>query len=312
MYENQLNEIYEQLLENTNITSSKINIDSHQVNIIETGEGPTLVLLHGTGSYSPFFLPLLKRLNGIHAICPDRPGQGLSDLMDIPTNRYRETAVDWVDNLLYSLNENDVALLGHSMGGLWALWYALAHPDRVRQLILIGPPQLPGTRTPFPYRIIATPVFGELLKKFSPPSPKSVLHFASFMGEQESISKHPEMIKLLVASGRNSETSGTDLAEGRRIISPFALISRSGFRGKMRVRPEELQKLCIPTMLVWGENEPLGDTNVAREVSTMIQNCQLEIMPGGHAPWLGSPQVLAKLITNFVNNEQVSRKAYSQ
>lgn len=304
MRENQLSKLYEQLLENTSTTTRKIEVGGHRVNVIETGNGgPILVLLHGTGSYSPFFLPLLKHLKGIHAICPDRPGQGLSDPIDLPPDNYREIAVDWVDRFLDSVNKKNVALLGHSMGGLWALWYALARPNRVKRLVLIGPPQLPGTRTPFPYRIMATPGIGELLQKLSPPSPKSVLQFASFMGEHASICRHPEIIELLVASGRNPVTARTDLAEGRTIISPLALISRSGFRKRMRVRQEELQKLSIPTLLVWGQNEPLGDAKVAKEVSELIPHCQIEIIPGGHAPWLGHPHRVAKLITTFVGNQ---------
>jgi pimeloyl-ACP methyl ester carboxylesterase len=300
--ENQLSRLYEQLLENTFIRTRKIEIDGHLVNVMETGNGgPILVLLHGTGSYSPFFLPLLKHLKGIRTICPDRPGQGLSEPIDLHPERYREIAVDWVNRLLDSIKQKTVALLGHSMGGLWALWYALACPNRVKRLVLIGPPQLPGTRTPFPYRLMATPGLGELLQKLAPPSPRSVLQFASFMGEHESISRHPEIIELLVASGRNPVTARTDLAEGRTIISPLALISRSGFRKRMRVRHEELQKLSIPTLLIWGKNEPLGNAKVANEVSELIPHCQLEIIPGGHAPWLGHSHQTAKLITTFVS-----------
>ena len=55
---------------------------------------------------------------------------------------------------------------------MWALWYALAHPDRVKRLVLLGVPTLPKTRCPLPIRLVATPGLGQLLSRLTPPSPK--------------------------------------------------------------------------------------------------------------------------------------------
>ena len=52
----------------------------------------------------------------------DLPGVGLSDPIDLPRKRYRETAVAWLDSLLDALELDAAALLGHSGGGRWALW----------------------------------------------------------------------------------------------------------------------------------------------------------------------------------------------
>ena len=99
---------------------------------------------------------------------------GLSDPIDLPRHRYRDSAVTWLDGVLDVLGLGTVALLGHSGGGMWALWYALARPDRVERLVLIGPPGLPNTRCPMPMRLAATPGLGQLLSRLLPPSPKSV------------------------------------------------------------------------------------------------------------------------------------------
>lgn len=295
-----MKDLYDRLLADTPAAARHIEVCGRQVHVIETGDGPPLVLIHGTGSYSPFFLPLLKYLGSVRTIAPDRPGQGLSDPMTLPRKHYREVAVEWVDALLDALNLDAASLLGHSMGGLWALWYALSRPSRVKRLVLIGPPQLPGTRAPLPYRMMATPGMGELLQRFARPTPKSVLQFAGFMGEDETLPNYPDLIDLLVASGREPLAARTDLAECRAIVSPFALLSRSGFRRRMRVRPTELRQLTVPTLLVWGRNEPVGGVQIAKAVSELIPRSQLETLPAGHAPWLGHPRRVAELVTTFV------------
>ena len=234
------------------------------------------------------------------AIVPDRPGQGLSDPIELPRGRYFETAIDWVDRVFDALELNAIALLGHSAGGVWAIRYALTHPDRVERLALIGPPTLPKTRCPLPYRLIATPGLGEMLPRLVPPSPKSVLQFASFMGEGATISDHPDLIDLIVAANRDRAAAAVQRAETRLLVSPLALISPRGFRHRGRVRREELRRLTMPTLLMWGEREPLGGVSIARELTSLMPNTQLQVLPTGHVPWLGRPAQTAAAVLDFM------------
>jgi pimeloyl-ACP methyl ester carboxylesterase len=243
---------------------------------------------------------LLRELDVVRAFAPDRPGQGLSDPIDLLRDRYRENAVAWLDHILDALELDSAALLGHSAGGVWSLWYALAHPDRVRRLVLIGPPAFPRTRCPLPYRLMATPGLGELLSRLVPASPKSLLRFASFMGEGETLPGHPDLIDLLVAAGRDSLAVSVDREEARVLVSPFALLSPSGFRRQSRVRADELRQVAMPTLVVWGDREPLGSVSVAKEVTELIPRARLEVLAGGHAPWLGQPAQTAAAIADFV------------
>src|SRR6266508_3330436 len=92
-------------------------------------------------------------------------------------------SVEWLDGVLDALGLDATALAGNSMGGTWALWYALARPERVRRLVLLGAaPLLPGTRVPPPLRVMATPKIGELLQRMMKPSPKMVVRMMSSMG----------------------------------------------------------------------------------------------------------------------------------
>ena len=73
-----------------------------RMHVIESGDGPSLVLLHGSGPTALQFLPLLTRLRGVHAMAVDRPGFGLSDPADRPPDR-RDTAVASLTAILDSL-----------------------------------------------------------------------------------------------------------------------------------------------------------------------------------------------------------------
>ena len=117
--------------------------------------------------------------------------------------------------------------------------------------MLLAPPGLPGTRCPLPIRLAVTPGAGKLLSWLAPPSPKSVLRLARFMGEGASLPGRPELVDLLVALGRDPVADRAAKAEFRALVSPLALLSPSGFRRRSRVRPDELRQVAVPTLVVW-------------------------------------------------------------
>ena len=297
----EVRQVYERVLAGSSVRGRPVEVGAGgRAHLLEKGDGPPVVLLHGTGNSAGFLLPLLHELHGVRAIAPDLPGVGLSDPIDLPADRYRETAVAWLDGLLDTLELDATTLVGHSGGGVWALWYALAHPDRVRRLVLIGPPALPKTSCPLPMRLVATPGVGALLPRLAPPSPKSVLQLARVMGEQATLARRPELIDLLVALGRDPVTDRAAKAEIRLLVSPFALLTRSGFRGRSRLRPDELRRVAMPTLIVWGERDPLGGVPVAQAITDLIPHARLEVLPTGHGPWLGEPAQTAATIADFV------------
>jgi pimeloyl-ACP methyl ester carboxylesterase len=288
--------VHERVLGGSSAQGRHIEVASgRRMHVIEVGEGPPLVLLHGSGPTALLFLPLLERLSGVRAIAVDRPGFGLSDPVDLPRERYRDAAVECLDSVLDALGLDETALLGNSMGGTWALWYTLAHPERVRRLVLLGaPPLLPGTRVPPPLRVVATPKVGEFLSRKMPSTPKTVVQNMGGMGEKDTIVNYPDQIEALVAAGHDPLASAVSLAELRAAISPL------GFRSAMKVQRDELRQLTIPTLLIWGDHDPVGAPDVAQATADAIPGAQLELLPAGHGPWLGHPDRTAALVTNFV------------
>jgi pimeloyl-ACP methyl ester carboxylesterase len=298
----QLGQVYERLLAGSSVGGRLLELgDGSRVHLLERGAGPPLMLLHGTGTPAGFLLPLLRELQGVRAIAPDRPGVGLSDPVDLPAARYREAAVAWLDRLLDTLELGAAALGGHSGGGAWALWYALAHPERVERLVLLDVPTLPGTRCPLPVRLVATPGLGRLLPRLAPPSRTSILRFADHVArEKATLARHPDLVDLLVAAGRDPTSDRAATAEFEALASPFALLSPSGFRRRDRVRPDELRRLAMPTLVVWGERDPVGTIPVARAVTDLIPDARLVVLPTGHGPWLGQPTRTAAAVSDFL------------
>ena len=278
-----------------------VDVEGRRVHLLETGEGLPVVVLHGTGGPALFYRPLLERLAGVRVLAPERPGQGLSEPAELPRTGYRRAAVAWMERLLDALDLHAATLVGHSMGGLWSLWYALEHPRRVSRLVLLGgPPGLPGERAPLPYRIMATPGLGRLAQRLAPPSEKSLLQFARMVGEERTLADHPDLIEFLVTAGRDPLAAATDRNEVHAILTPYVLLSPSRFRRASRIASDELQQLRVPVLLIWGEREPVGGVPVARDLAELLPHARLELLDAGHAPWLGHAQRLAPMIADFV------------
>jgi pimeloyl-ACP methyl ester carboxylesterase len=62
----------------------------------------------------------------------------------------RDHALALMDGLLDALGFATAAVVAHSLGGMFALWYAAARPERIASLVAIGEPAaaLPGVRIP--------------------------------------------------------------------------------------------------------------------------------------------------------------------
>ena len=177
------------------------------------------------------------------------------------------------------------------------MWCALDHPERVRGLVLLGSvPLLPGSRIPVPIRIIATPALGDVLTRVLRPGPRMLRHLMSEMGEGDTILRHPELFESLIDAARDPLASAANVAEFQSLLTPF------GTRARTRVRPDDLRHLTVPTLMIWGDHDPLVPVPQARAVARLIPDAVLEVLPAGHVPQLGHPQLVALLVERFVES----------
>jgi pimeloyl-ACP methyl ester carboxylesterase len=139
---------------------------------------------------------------------------------------------------------------------------------------------------------MAAPVVGDLLAHVKP-NATMVVRFMSSVGEKDTIVRYPDLIEALVAGGNDPIASAVSRAEHRALISPF------GYRRSLRVHPEALRRLTVPTLLLWGDHDPFGAVKAAQATARLIPKAQLEVLPAGHAPWLGHPERVSELLTRF-------------
>jgi pimeloyl-ACP methyl ester carboxylesterase len=265
------------------------------VHVVAAGDGPPVVHLHGTNTSSLSHLMLPGRTPGIRSYLVDRPGCGLSDPDSFRASDFREYAVGFVGDVLDALGLDATYLVGASGGGIWATWYALAHPERVRGLVMLGSvPTLPGSRVPLPLRLVATPGVGDLLVRWAKPGRRMLLRMMASMGEAETtVRRHPDLLDSLVAGARDPVATEANLAELRALLSP------RGIRTSMRLSREELHRLAVPTLMIWGDRDPVVPVAQARAAAAEIPDARLEVLPAGHVPQLSHPDRVAALLEEF-------------
>ncbi len=103
---------------------------------LEAGRGRPVVLVHGAGGRGAVWAPQLAALGDVaRLLAPDLPGHGATAG---PGGQTIGEYADWVLGFLDAAGLARAVVAGHSMGGAIAQTLALAHPDRVAGLVLVG------------------------------------------------------------------------------------------------------------------------------------------------------------------------------
>jgi 2-hydroxy-6-oxonona-2,4-dienedioate hydrolase len=165
-----------------------------KVRVTETGEGDPAVIVPGnTGDGFPF-IPLLPHLPGRRIITINRPGGGLSEGMDHATVDFHDFAVETLTTVFDALGLDRAPIIAHSMGGHWSQWFAIARPERVAALALLGVPgNVLTTRPAFLLRMTTFPGLGKFVGRLTvPKDARTALNGLKITGHSaESIARQP-------------------------------------------------------------------------------------------------------------------------
>lgn len=104
------------------------------------GDRPTVLLLHGKNFSGAYWADTARHLHdrGYGVLMPDQVGFGKSSKPDYYQFSFEALAAN-TRALVASLDLEEVAVMGHSMGGMLAVRYALMYPDHVSLLVLVNP-----------------------------------------------------------------------------------------------------------------------------------------------------------------------------
>jgi pimeloyl-ACP methyl ester carboxylesterase len=267
-----------------------------RVRVLSHGHGPAVVLLHGASESAAIWAPLFTKLRHFRLLAVDLPGHGLSDPTVFRRGQVREHARRLIDDILDALSLDEVPVIGHSLGGMFALWHVATGSKRISKVVAIGEPAvaLPGVRVRMPLSLLTVRGLG--IAVLRSPSPHRVYRrlLAQGQGSAEVAAAPDQLIEALRLAVRRP-------GNARTVASLMHAIDR--FR---RPRPEsvltsaELAAITTPTIFVLGSDDPYLSIERARPSIDQIQDSRLYELPAGHAPWLVDAQLAAKLIAKHL------------
>jgi pimeloyl-ACP methyl ester carboxylesterase len=268
-------------------TERHVEVHGARIRVQSIGSGEPIVFIAGSPNAGSTWAPLIAELSGFACHVLDRPGTGLSDKW--PAAETRDTVTDVIDAVLDELGAPSAHLVGSSLGGWWALVYALAHPERTTTMTQLGAPAgVPTERMPFGVRVMAAIPGAAWLMGAMKPSDSMVRSMFKSIGHGASLDSGVITKPLLdwyrallihTPSGRN---------EMERDAKTLSLFSRRLLG--IALSAEELATLRVPTTYLWGTADNYGGEDVARATAECCAHAGLEILDGaGHLPWLDDP-----------------------
>lgn len=261
--------------------------------------GPTVVLLHGFGLSLDTWEPWVRLLGRTyHIVTVDLPGFGLTRAPAGAGLDYDSDAA-FVEAFAQARHLDRFVIGGSSMGGGVAWRYALAHPARVKGLILVdasGWPEPPVfDRSTFPANALGNPIGRAVLidldntrslrdglrNAFADPSKADAAYVRKYSDLSRAPARRRQWLDILF--GWEKQTYAT---------------------------PEALARIKAPTLILWGDQDHLIPLDSARRFVAAIPGSHLIVYPKvGHLPAEEAPEASAADVGAFLHQVDPPKKA---
>jgi poly(3-hydroxyoctanoate) depolymerase len=268
------------------LTSSFLAWRGHHIHVTDTGgDGEPLLLLTGLGGNTEMWAPFRAQMTTRRTICFDAPGTGRSSTPAQPV-----TIASMADLAVAVLDDRRLAsadVIGFSYGGFVAQQLAMAHPDRIRRLVLAG----------------TTCGFGAILGSIGAMVALSTpLRFYS-----------PSYFDRTAAGAYGGET-GRDPAARRLMMVPRHRHPPSAYGYTLHVLAcmgwsslSFLSRIPHETLVISGDDDPLVPVANARILARFIPRATLEIVKqAGHLFLWDQPQNAARRIGRYLDTAPMS------
>ncbi|BDW85402.1 alpha/beta fold hydrolase [Roseicyclus marinus] len=266
-----------------------VTIDGVRLHLLQVGQGPDIVLIHGaSGNMRDFTMDLVVRLSDRYRVTVvDRPGLGHSDRLD----RDGATIFEQADILVRAVGALGVErplVLGHSYGGAVALAWATRHPDRAAGLILLAAASNPWD-TPLStyYRVLSHPL-GQIF---------AVPILTAWVPDRVVTDTIAQIFAPQPTPEGYADYIGAGLTLQRRALRENAL-QRASVLEEITAMVPDYAALTLPVEILHGD----ADTTVwltihSEPLSRQIAGSNLVVMEGvGHSPHHAEPQTVVDAI----------------
>jgi pimeloyl-ACP methyl ester carboxylesterase len=268
-------------------------LDGQPVNVIELGEGPPLIFVHGLSGSWPNWLEQLPVLAANHrVIALDLPGFGYSPM---PAERISISGyARLLDRLLDRLGIDAAAVVGNSMGGFVGAELAIAFPQRVERLVLISAAGIStydhrGALRTVPVlrraERILTAYTAWMASKSDTVARRARLREATL----NVVTRHPSRLPAALAAEqlRGSGKPGFMQALEANLNYDFR---------------ERLAEIACPTLIIWGEDDRLITARDAAVFEELIPNSRVVMYADtGHMAMLERPAEFNALLDEFLS-----------
>lgn len=213
--------------------------------------------------------------HGFSVLAVDLPAHGRSP------GRARATIEamgEWVAAFVDAAGLERATLVGHSMGSLVALQCALAHPQRVEKLALVG--------TSFPM-----PVGDAFLAAAHDNDPAGL--------DMEAVWGH----------ARN-EVLATSAVPGMNLVGASRRLNARARAGLLHAdlaachawqpQPERLAALAMPILVVAGKRDQMTPFKAGQAAAAMLPNARFAALDAGHAMMSEAPRELLRVLRDFL------------
>lgn len=256
-------------------TLRELSTDRGVLRYHEVGDGPPLLMLHGSGpgvsGWQNFERNLAPFAEHFRCLVLEFPGFGVSD----STGEHpMAAAAPAVPRFLDALGLDQVDVIGNSMGGIVATRTALDHPHRIRRLVTVG-----GIG-----RNLFSPGPGEginLLMEFAEdPTRERLVQWLTSMVHDPSL-----VTEELVEQRWQLATEPDALASMRKMYGKKAMAAMAAATANSDEPPTwaMLHKLRARTMITWGRDDRVSPMDMAIVPMRTIPDVELHVFPNcGH------------------------------
>ena len=243
-----------------------------------SGEGPPLVLVHGTSADHTRWEPVLPALEehfSVYAV--DQRGRGGSgDAADHSLEREVEDVVAIVDSI-----GAPVSLIGHSYGAICSLEASLLRTAHVSRLVLYEPP-LPTSMVTFPAKAIER--VEELIEEGDREEAVAV-----FLREAAGMPPH-------AVDGLRAEHD----AWQRRVAAAHTLPREARAAEGYVLDPARFREFNTQTLLLLGGESPPFFKTATEALDEALPDSRIVVMPGqGHVAMHTAPELFTSLVVQF-------------